>query len=160
MNLGSPFSLKVSTSGMEVVFQVFIQVAFSTSERLCSFFSSLPWSSISGVLQSWMQIRPLLWLILSQANDSTSYLSWNCEDHSDFIVERSLLLLSLEISMTNLDSLIDLMVAGLLPISRVKLFSIAYGLNFLFFSGSILHLKCVGYDLWLDLGDSSSPAMI
>ena len=52
---------------------------------------------------------------------------------------------SFEISMTSLDSLFDLMVAVLLQISWMKLFSIAQKLNVLFFSGSILHLKYVGY---------------
>ena len=67
---------------------------------------------------------------------------------------------SFEILMTNSDSLFDLMVAGLLPISLVKLFSITHGLNVFFFSGSILYLKCVGYDWGFDLGDSSSPVRI
>ena len=61
--------------------------------------------------------------------------------------------------MINSVSLFDLMVAGLLPISWAKL-SIAHGLNVLFFSGSILHVKYVGYDCGFDLGDSSSPARI
>ena len=61
--------------------------------------------------------------------------------------------------MINSVSLFDLMVAGLLPISWAKL-SIAHGLNVLFFSGSILHVKCVGYDCSFDLGDSSSLATI
>ena len=48
--------------------------------------------------------------------------------------------------MTKSDSLFDLMVSGLFPFSLVKLFSIAHGLNVLFFTRSILHLKCVGVD--------------
>ena len=92
-----------------------------------------------------MYIRPLLWLTLSHANILTSNLSCNCGEHSDVIVGRILLSYSFEISMTNLDSLFDLIVAGLFPISGVKLFSIAHRLNVLFFSGFILHLKCVGY---------------
>ena len=83
---------------------------------------------------------------LSHANISSSIVSWITGEHSDVIVGRILLSFSFEISMINSDSLVDLMVAGLLPISWVKLFSIAHGLNVLFFSGSILHLKCVGYD--------------
>ena len=113
-NIGGYFSLKVSRSGVEVMFLVFIQVAFCTSERLYSFISSLPYSSISGMLQSWIQIRPLLWLILSHAIISTSIHSWCCGKHNYFILERTLL--SFEISMTKSDSLFDLMVAGLLPI--------------------------------------------
>ena len=62
--------------------------------------------------------------------------------------------------MINSDSLVDFMVAGLLPISWVRLFSIAHGLNVLLFSGSILHVKCVGNECVFDLGDSSSPARI
>ena len=77
---------------------------------------------------------------------STLILSWNCGEDSDVIVGRFLLSFSLEILMTNSDSLFDLMVAGLLPISWLKLFSIAHGLNVLFFCVSILHLKCVGYE--------------
>ena len=60
--------------------------------------------------------------------------------------------------MISSDSLVDLMVAGLLAISWVRLLSIAHRLNVLFFSGSILHVKCVGDDCVFDLGDSSSPA--
>ena len=62
--------------------------------------------------------------------------------------------------MINSDALFDIMVAGLLPIYWVRLFSIAHGLNVLFFSGSIMQVKCVGYDCGFDLGDSSSPARI
>ena len=86
-------------------------------------------------------------------------LYWNCGEHSDVVVERTLISFSFEIFMTNSDSLFDLMVADLLPISLMKLFSIAHGLNVIFFSGSILHLKCVGYDWGFDLGDTS-PAKI
>ena len=62
--------------------------------------------------------------------------------------------------MTKSDSLFDLMVAGLFPISFVKHFCISRRLIFIFFSGSILHLKCVEYELGFDLGDSSLPARI
>ena len=62
-------------------------------------------------------MKTWLWLILWHANVSTSTLSWNCGEHSDVIVGKMLLSFSFEISMTNLDSLFDLMVAGLLPIS-------------------------------------------
>ena len=89
--------------------------------------------------------------VYTASNYSTLTLSWNCGEPSDVIVE---------ISMINSDSLFDFMVAGLLPISWVRLFSIGHGLNALFFSGSILHVKCVGYDCGFDLGDSSSPARI
>ena len=82
---------------------------------------------------------------LSQANISTSTLSWNCGEHCDFIAGRILHHFSFEISMTNSD-LFDLTVAGLLPISWMSLISIAHGLNFLLTSGSILHLESVGYD--------------
>ena len=41
MNNGGYFSLKVSKSGVNVLILVFIQVAFCTSQRLYSFFSSL-----------------------------------------------------------------------------------------------------------------------
>ena len=67
---------------------------------------------------------------------------------------------SFEIYMINSNSLVDLMGAILLPISWVRLFSIAHGLNVLFHSGSILQVKCVGNDCVFDLGDSSSPARI
>ena len=107
-----------------------------------------------------MWIRPRLWLILLHANISTSTLSWNCEEHSDIIVGRILLSYLFEISMINSDSLFDLMVAGLVPISWVKLFHIGHGLNILFFSGSILHLNCIGCDRGFHLGDSSSPARV
>ena len=50
MNLGGSFSLKVSKNGVEEMFLVGIQVAFFTSRRLYSFFSSFPYSSISGML--------------------------------------------------------------------------------------------------------------
>ena len=40
-NLGDSFSLKVRRSGVEIIFLVFIQVAFCMSESLYSFFSSL-----------------------------------------------------------------------------------------------------------------------
>ena len=79
-----------------------------------------------------MEIRPWLWLTLMQANVSTSTLSWNCGEQSAFIVGKFLLSFSFETSMTNSNSLFDLMVAGLLPIYWVKLFSIAHGLNFFF----------------------------
>ena len=52
------------------------------------------------------------------------------------------------------------MVAGLFPISWVKLIFYCPVLIFLFISGSILHLKCVGYDWGFHLGGSSSPARI
>ena len=81
-----------------------------------------------------------------QATIFTFTLSWNCGEPSDVIVGRILLYFSFEISMTNSDFLFDLMVAGLLPISWVRLFSIAHVLNVLFPSWSILHLECVGYD--------------
>ena len=55
--------------------------------------------------------------------------------------------------MINSDSLIDLMVAGLLPNSWVRLFFIAHGLNVLFFSGSVLHENFIGNDCVFDLGD-------
>ena len=54
INLGGSFSLKVSRSGVEEMFLVVIQIAFFTSRRLYSFFSSLPYYSISRMLQSWM----------------------------------------------------------------------------------------------------------
>ena len=76
------------------------------------------------------------------------------------MVGKILLSISFEISMINSDLLVDLMVAGLVPISWVRLFSIAHGLNVLLFSGFILHVTCVGYDCGFDLGDSSSPARI
>ena len=50
MNLGGSFSLEVSRSGVEEMFLVVIQVAFFTSRRLYSFFSSMPYFSISGML--------------------------------------------------------------------------------------------------------------
>ena len=92
-------------------------------------------------------------LILSQANISTSTLSWNYGEHSDFIVGKILLSFSLEVSMTNSDLFFVLMVAGLLPNSWVNLFYIAHGFNFLLFSRSILHLRCIGFACWFDLGD-------
>ena len=95
-----------------------------------------------------------------QANVSTSALSWNCGEHNDVIVRKILIYFSFEITMTDLDSLFDLMVARLLPSLWVKLFSIAHGLHVLSFSGSILHLKCVGFNWGFDLEDSSSPARI
>ena len=57
--------------------------------------------------------------------------------------------------MTDSNSLFVLiyMVAGLFPISLVLHFSIGRGLNFLLFSGSILHVKCSGYDCGFELGD-------
>ena len=83
---------------------------------------------------------------MSQASISTLTLSWMCGEQNDVIVGIIFLSFSFEITMINSDSLFDFMVAGLLPIFRVKLFSIAHGLNVLFFSGSIFHLKCVGHD--------------
>ena len=91
-------------------------------------------------------MRPLLRLTLSQANFSTSTLSWNCGEHSKFIVGRILLTFLFEISMTNSDALFDVIVAGLHPIPWVELFFIARGLKFLLFSGSIFQLKFVGYN--------------
>ena len=96
-------------------------------------------------------------MILSQATISTFTLSWNGGEPSDVIVETILLSFSTEISMIKPDSLVDLMVAGLLQISWVRLFSIVHGLNVLFFSGYILQVKCVGNDCEFDLGDLSSP---
>ena len=65
---------------------------------------------------------------MSQANISTStLLSLICGEYSDFVVGRILLYFSHEISMTISDSLFDLVVAGLLHISGVKLFSIVKG---------------------------------
>ena len=52
------------------------------------------------------------------------------------------------------------MVAGLLSISWLKLFSIAQELNVLFYSGSILLLKRVGYEWGFDLEDSFCPVWI
>ena len=91
--------------------------------------------------------------ILLQASISTSTLSWYCGKLNDCKVGSILLSFLFEISMTNSDSLFDLMAAGLLPTSWMKLFSIAHGLDFLFISRSILHLKCVGYDWGFDLGE-------
>ena len=117
---------------VEVVFLVFIQFASCTSERLYSFFSSLPQSSISGMLQFWMQIRVFLWLILSQTKISTPTFSWNFGEHRDFIVGRSLFSFPFVISIANSDPLFDLMKAGQLPISWVRIFSIAHGFEFSF----------------------------
>ena len=72
-------------------------------------------------------------VILSQVNISTSNPSWNCGEHSDFILGRILLSFSLESSMINSDTLFDLMVESLLPFFWAKLFYIAHGLNFAFF---------------------------
>ena len=91
-------------------------------------------------------MRLWLWLILSQANISICILSWNYGEHSDVIVGKILLSFSFEISLSNLDSLFDLMGAGLHPNSWVKLFSIAHGLTFIYFSGSIFYVTCVGYN--------------
>ena len=49
MNLGGSFFFRVSSIGIEEMFLVVIQVAFFTSRRLCSFFSSFPYSSKSGM---------------------------------------------------------------------------------------------------------------
>ena len=46
--------------------------------------------------------------------------------------------------MMNWESLFDLMLTGLCPIAWVKCVSIDRGLNFFFFSLSIVHIKCVG----------------
>ena len=54
--------------------------------------------------------------------------------HSEFVVGGVLLYFLFENSMTNSDSLFDLMVAGFLPISWVKLFSTAYGLSYIWFT--------------------------
>ena len=54
-------------------------------------------------------------LILSQANISTSTFSWNCGKYSDVIVGKIVPSFSLEVSITNSESLFDLMVAGFLP---------------------------------------------
>ena len=105
---------------MEVKFLVFIQVAFCVSEWLYSFLGLLRKLSISEML--------------------------SCGKHNDCIAGRILLSFSLEHSMTNSDSLFDLIAANLRPFSWAKLFSIAHGLIFLFFSGSTLHLNCVKYE--------------
>ena len=63
---------------------------------------------------------------MSQANISTSTLSLYCGKHNDSIVGRILLSFLFEFSMTSLHSLFDPMIAGLLPISWVKLFSVTY----------------------------------
>ena len=93
-------------------------------------------------------------------NISASTFSLHCGKHNDFIVGRIWLSSSLDISMTNSDSLFDFMVSGLLPTTWVKLFSIIYVLNFPFFPESTLHLKSVAYELGFHLGDSSSSARI
>ena len=72
--------------------------------------------------------------------------------YSDVIVGRISLSFSFENSMINSDSLVDLMVAGLLPTVWVRLISIAHGLKVLFISGSILHMKCVGNKCVFNLG--------
>ena len=90
-------------------------------------------------------MRPWRWLILSQSNISASTLSWNSGELSDVTIGRILLSFSFEISTTNSDSLFDLMVTGLLSFYFMKLSSNTQGLNVIFFSGTILHLKCVGY---------------
>ena len=54
MNLGGSFSLKVIRTGAEVLFLFFIHVAFFTPRRLYPFFSSLPQSSIPGMLELWL----------------------------------------------------------------------------------------------------------
>ena len=59
---------------------------------------------------------------------------------NDFVVGRILIYVSLEISMKNSDSFFDLFIAGFLPVSLVKLFSIARGLNFTPFMDSF----CIG----------------
>ena len=154
------------------MFFVFIHFFFVfTSRRLYSFCNSLPQSSMSGMLESWMQIRPWLWLFLSQANISTSTFCWNCGEHSDVIVGRILLSFSFEISMTNSQSLFDLIVAGLLPTSQVKLISIAHGLIVLFFSirkcaasGAQLCPNCGNPSQWATkvdhILDSNSPCSL
>ena len=43
--------------------------------------------------------------------------TWKCGEHGKFIVRRILLSFSFEISMTTSDSLFDLKVASLIPIS-------------------------------------------
>ena len=115
---------------------------------------------MSGMLYSWVWIRPLLWLILLQANIWTLSLSWYRRKFNDFIVGKTLLPFSFEISMTKSDLLFEHMVAGLLSIYWVKLFYVAHGLIFFLFSGSFLHKKCVGCGWGFDLGDSASPARI
>ena len=42
MNPGDSVSFEVSSSGVEMMFLIFIQVSFFTSRRLYSFVSSLP----------------------------------------------------------------------------------------------------------------------
>ena len=92
-------------------------------------------------------IRAWLCLILSRANISTATLSWNRGEHSNVIVGKVLLSFSFEILMTNSDSLFDLMIAGLLPISWVRFFSIAHGLNILFLFR--VHFTCEMCRVWL-----------
>ena len=79
---------------------------------------------------------------------------------NDFVLGSILLSLLFEISMKSSDSLFDLKIAGFIPISWVKLFPVAHGLNFLFISGSIFHLKYVCHEIVFDLDDSYSPARI
>ena len=104
--------------------------------------------------------QAFFWLILSQAFVSTSTLSWNCGEHSEFVVGIISLSFLFEISMTNSDYFFHLMVAGSPPISWAKLFSIANELNFLLISRSILHLKSVRNDQGFDLEDSSAPTRL
>jgi len=98
-----------------------------------------------------MYTKPFDWLMFVHFVIRTSMLL------SFLMDEMASLSASLLTSMTNSDSLFDLMVRGLLPSSCLKHFWIIHGLNFFFFSGFILQLKCVRNFVDLFAGVSSSP---
>ena len=66
MNIGASFTLKLNRSGVEMMFFVLIQIAFSYP--ICC---SPPLVRCFGCSYQ-ICYRPLLWLIISQANISTS----------------------------------------------------------------------------------------
>ena len=67
---------------------------FMHIRSLYYFFSSIQKSSISGMIQSWQEIRRLLWLILLLANISTSTLALYCGKHNGFLVGKILFSIS------------------------------------------------------------------
>ena len=83
---------------------IFSQVALCTSERLYSFFSSLQQQLISGMLQSWMQTRPLLWLFFVASEYFNCDLLVLLRKTYCIYVRRFLFSFSFEISTTSSDS--------------------------------------------------------
>ena len=132
MNIGCSISLKVS-KGCTLSFRDFVDVDVDQAFSLVDFVASENFN-FDPFWKLWRAYGLYSW------KNFAFFFVWDFNDKSRLVI-------------WSYDS-------GLLPSSWVKVVSIAHGLNFLLFYGSISRLKCVGHDFWFDIADSYSPAMI